>query len=307
MLTAFLSRADVSRHLQALHLLQELREALTARVKSASVQSLRFAAPVAGGSTLVRQATLPGLPAYSITVRAEWPGDAKHVTREVLQLHDATSGKLMAVMDAGHLVALRASLVSALAADVLAREDAKNVAVLGQGSAASSALKALRLVRSIDRVWLHEQDVAANFELAMRLQQTLATSVRGADSVEDAVADADIVVLTGHVSLPVTSLKPGAHVTVLAPETFARPPLSPQLLAGARRFCDTSEAALDWAGPFHAELGQVLTKEVPGRTGADEVTVFVSAGPAFSDLLAAWHVFETAKTDENLTRIDLEA
>lgn len=307
MLTAFLSHADVSRHMQALHLLQELRDAFTARVKSASVQSLRFAAPVPGGSTLVRQATLPGVPAYSVTVRAEWPGDHKHAAREVLQLHDATSGKLMAIMDAGHLTALRASLVGALAADVLAREDAKNVAVLGMGGAASSALKALRLVRSIDRVWMHEQDVAANFELAMRLQQALTTSVRGVDSVEEAVAGADIVVLTGQVPLPVDALRPGTHVTVLAAETFAQPPLAPALLERARRFCDAPEPALAWGAPFHAELGQVLSKEAAGRGSRDDVTVFASVGPAFLDLIAAWHVFETAKTDENITRIDLEA
>lgn len=40
MLTAFLSRAHV--HLQTLHLLKELKEALTARRKAASVQTLRF-------------------------------------------------------------------------------------------------------------------------------------------------------------------------------------------------------------------------------------------------------------------------
>ncbi len=303
MLTALLSRADVSRHMQALHLLRELREALGARVRPTSARTLRFDAPGDGASTLVRQATLPGLPAYEVTVRAEWPGRA----RSVLQLHDAATGQLLALMDAGHLTSLRASLVSALATDVLARADAKHVAILGAGPAASGALKALRLVRSIEQVWLYEPNAADNFELAQRLQLSLAMAVRAVDSAQEAVQAADIVVLTGDVPLGVAVVPAGAHVTVLAAERFVEPPLPAPLFARARRFCDVSEPALEWGAPFEAELGEVLASQKDGRLGPDEVTVFASVGPAFLDLLAAWHVYEGARHDEALTRIDLEA
>lgn len=299
MLTAFLSRADVSRHLQALHLLRELREAFTARARSASVRTLDFAPTAEGGPVLVRQAALAGVPAWAVTVRSG--------PRAVLQLHDAPSGQLLAMMDAGHLTALRASLVSALAADVLARPDARNIAVLGAGAAASSALKALRLVRSIEEVWFHEPNAADNFELAHRLSKTLSMAIHAADSVAEAVAHADLVVLTGHVHLDAAGLRPGTHVTVLHAAEFTRPPLSPETLARARRFCDAADPALAWGAPFDVELGAVLAGEQPGRTGDDELTVFASSGPAHLDLLAAWHVFEGARTDEALTRIDLEA
>lgn len=303
MLTAFLSRADVSRHLQALHLLKELRDALTRRSKAASVRTLRFEPTAPWTSTLVRQATLAELPAWMVTVRSETTRGA----RTVLQLHDAATGQLLAMMDAGHLMMLRASLMSALAADVLARPDAKNVAVLGAGPAASSALKALRLVRSIDYVWLHEPNLVDNFELAHRIQTTLSMAISAVDTPQEAAADADIVVLTGKVSLEGVTLKPGAHVTVLSAETFSPAPLVEAACAGARRFCDASEPVLEWGLPFHAELGEVLSGEKPGRQSDDQLTLFASIGPAALDLLAAWHVFEGARHDEGLTRIDLEA
>lgn len=302
MLTAFLSRADVSRHLQALHLLKELREALTARRKSASVRTLRFE-PAGENSTLVRQASLDGVPAWMVTVRSETPKGA----RSVLQLHDANTGQLLAMMDAGHLTMLRASLMSALAADVLARPDAKNVAVLGAGPAASSALKALRLVRSIELVWLHEPNMVDNFELTRKLQTALSMAITAADTAKEAVADADLVVLTENVSLEGVTFKPGAHVTVLSAERFPTAPLPLPEFSRARRFLDASEPALEWGLPFHAELGEVLSKEKPGRQSDDELTCFASVGPAALDLLAAWHVFEGARHDEGLTRIDLEA
>ncbi len=292
--------------MQALHLLRELSQAFTARRRSASVSALRVDAPTAPGSTLVRQATLPDLPAYSVTVKVEVP-QQRPASRSVLQLHDLTTGKLLAVMDATHLTSLRSSLVSALAAEVLSRPDAANVAVLGSGLAASGALKALRLVRAIDRVWLYEPDVVANTELTFRLQTTLSMAVRGTSSAAEAVAEADLVVLTGQVALPVEALRPGTHVTVLSAETFVEPPLRPSLLGRAKRFCDEPEPRLDWGLPFDGELSDVLAGTRPGRTSRDDVTVFASVGPAWLDLLAAWHVYEGARTDESLTRLDLEA
>ena len=303
MLTAFLSRADVSRHMQALHLLRELRETLTARRKAVSAQTLRFEPTPEPGSTLLRQAAVVGVPAWMVTVRSE----TTKGTRSVLQLHDAGTGQLLAMMDAGHLTMLRASLMSALAADVLARPDAKNVAVLGAGAAASSALKALRLVRSIEQVWFQEPNVVDNFELVHRLQTTLSMAIRAVDTPQEAVEDADIVVITGPVSLEGVTLKPGTHVTVLSAEKLTAVPLSQAAFKTARRFCDASEPALEWGLPFDAELGEVLSKEKAGRQSNDELTFFASLGPAFLDLVAAWHVFEGARHDEALTRIDLEA
>lgn len=275
-----------------------------ARQKAASVQTLRFQPSTPEpGSTLLRQAAVAGVPAWMVTVRSE---TAKG-TRSVLQLHEAGTGQLLAMMDAGHLMMLRASLMSALAADVLARPDARDVAVLGAGAAASSALKALRLVRSIEQVWFHEPNVVDNFELVHRLQTTLSMAIRAVDTPEEAVALADIVVITGPASLEGVTLKPGAHVTVLSAETFPGSPLPAPALKAARRFCDASEPSLEWGQPFDAELGEVLSNQKPGRQSDDQLTLFASVGPAALDLIAAWHVFEGARHDEGLTRIDLEA
>lgn len=301
MLTALLSRADVSRHLQALHLIKELREAFTRNPTLPPAQPVRFEVPDAG-KALVRHATFPGVPAWAVSARVE---SAKG-PRSVLQLHDAATGHLLAMMDSVHLSTLRASLVNAVAVDVLSRADAKHVAVLGSGAAASSALKALRLVRSIEHVWVHETSEADNFERSRRLATTLSMAIHCADSVEEAVAAADLIVLTGDISLGKTKLRPGVHVSVLSADGFESAPLQPTELAVTRNFADTTEPGLEWGTTFTA-LGDVLAGTKPGRRDADDVTLFASAGPAHLDLLAAWHVYEGARHDEGLTRIDLEA
>ncbi len=296
MLTAFLTRADVSRHLQALRLLREWREALS----KAGGAEPEADAELRPDAARIRHAQWPGVPAFSVSVVAGG--------KATLHLHDSKSGKLLCVMDAGHLMALRASLTGALATDLLAREDARHVAVLGSGSAASSALKALRLVRSLQRVWVYEEDPAANTELALRLQSTLATSVRGTDSAEEAAENADVVVLVGGAPLPTDVIRPGAHVVVLNADTFEQPPLPAALLARARRSGDTPAATRRW-GHFGetTTLSALLANPALGRQSPDDVTLFVSTGPAWLDLLTAWHVYEGARTDEAPVRLDLES
>lgn len=275
MLTTFLSRSEVSRHLNAIHLLQELREAMTKH-------------PMAGD-----EGRLPGFPAWCVTTRSG--------AHQVLQLHDAATGGLLAVMDSVHLSTLRASLVGALAADVLARGDAKHVAVLGSGAAASSALKALRLVRSIEHVWVNEENEAENFARARALATTMSMSVHAVDSVEEAVAAADLVLLTGGVSLGELKLRAGTHVSVVQAGAFNFAPLSPPELRHARAF---SDGVFPWKQG--ASLHEVL-RGAPGRVDPDDVTLFAGVSPAPLDLVAAFHVYEGARHDEALTRLDLES
>lgn len=306
-LTAFLSRTDVSRHLQALHLLRELREAFAKHRFDVAAPALRMSLAdvgrqlggAAANDAQLRVTTLSGVPAWSVLTQASG--------RAVLQLHDKESGKLLAVMDAAQLLSLRAAMVSAVAADALARPDAKNVAVLGMGPAASSALKSLRLVRSIERVWFHEPNVADNFELARRLSTTLSMAISAVDTPREAVLNADLVVLTGDVALGDVTLRPGTHVTVLGADQFTAPPISRNVLEGARRFRDATSPTLTWSAPFELELREALDGSKPGRENADQLTVFASVSPPQLDLLTAWHVFEGARLDDTLTRIDLEA
>jgi ornithine cyclodeaminase len=101
-------------------------------------------------------------------------------------------------------------------------------------------------------------------------------------------------------------LKPGAHVTVLGADGFAEPPLPRALLERAARFCDARAACAAWAGPVHADLGQVLRGEAPGRVDAAQLTFFQSSGPSFLELVAAWHVFQGARHDSRISRVELE-
>lgn len=306
MLTTLLTRTDVSRHLRALHLMQTLKDALKAHLRADSAQTLRFPAPNSGGSTLIRQAILPSLPAYAVTVRSEHPA-GKPVSRAVLQLHDGHTGQLLALMDAGHLMALRAAVTGAVAVDVLAPADAAHVAVLGVGPSTSGALKALRLVRSLERVQLFDPDIAMATELSFKLHHETKTPIHATETAEEAIAGADVVLVDGAVRLPTKGLKPSCHISVLGADGLDASPLHENLATQARLYADAPNATVPWAKSPITDLGTVLAGEKPGRESPEQTTVWLSIGPAVLDLVTAWHVYEGARADDTLPRLDFES
>ncbi|HEX8435088.1 ornithine cyclodeaminase family protein [Archangium sp.] len=320
MSTLLLTRADVVRHMEALTLLSEMREAFRADAEVRSVEPQRARAPLhaEGSALVVFPGTLPGIPAYTVKVHARFPGRSPAIQGTV-QLHDLETGSLLAVMDSGHLTALRTGVVGALASDVLARQDASRVALIGAGPQASMQLKSLRLVRSLNHVRIYDPDLTKSVEFATRMYHALNLPVRPAESVEEAVADADIVITATSAREPFLfpgMLRGGTHVTALGADEPGLAELSAGLLRQSTFFCDNRALALAMGAPagvglgeevIHAELGEVLAGTKQGRTDAGQVTLFGAVGLPFQDLVAAWHVYLGARADDAVQRVDFRA
>lgn len=320
MSTLLLNRSDVARNIEALTLLSDMREAFRTDALARTVAPQRARAPLhAEGSALVLfPGSLPGIPAYSVKVHARFPGQTPAI-QGVVQLNDLATGALLAVMDSGHLTALRTAVVGALAADVLARADANRVAIVGAGTQGVLSLKTLRLVRSLQHVRVYDAEPGQAEAFAARMYHELHLPVRVADSVAEAVEDADLIVTSTSARqaiLHAGMVPQGAHVTTLGADEPGRGELSAELLQRGRFVCDhrglaVSSGAVGGAGlteaVIHAELGEIIAGLKPGRTSAEEITVFGAVGLPFQDLAAAWHVYLGAKEDESVRRMDFLA
>lgn len=320
MSTLLLTRSDVSRNLQALTLLTDMREAFRADALARMVAPQRTRVPLhAEGTAMVLfPGSLPGVPAYSVKVHGRFPTSTPS-SPGVLQLHDLATGALLAVMDAGHLSAVRTGVVGALAADVLARPEATRVAFLGAGSRAVLQLKSLRLVRTLSQAFVYDADFTKAAAFATRMYQQLSLPVQPVLSVAEAVAEADIVVTSlpaGQSVLSSEWARPGMHLTALGAEESDKVELPAQLLQRATFVCDSRSLALSsgmvgGAGPeestIHAELGEIIAGMRTGRTSPEQLTVFGMVGLPFQDLAAAWHVYQAALGDDEVRRVDFDA
>jgi ornithine cyclodeaminase len=223
-------------------------------------------------------------------------------------LSDGESGEPVAFLNASAITEIRTAAVSAVATRALAREDARELGILGAGVQARSHLEAMRVVRDLERVRIYSPTPEHARSLA---EEGGAEAVA---SAEEAVREADVVVTATSSPEPVLLrqwLKPGAHVNAIG----GRPPVMRELdtrtIADSAFFVDRRESAESEAGDYlaareegaigadhiRAELGEVLIGARPGRTGPEELTVFRSLGLAIEDLAAADHVVRRARAE----------
>ena len=248
-------------------------------------------------------------PLYSLKTVCVFPDNPQRgldAHQGTVTLFDGETGEVRALMNASAITAIRTAAVSAVATRLLAREDARELGVLGAGVQARSHLEALRLVRNFEQVRIfsptaeHAQALAA--EAGAEAVETAEEAVRGADVVVTATSSVEPVLRRDW-------LQEGAHVNVVG----GRPPMMRELdiatIADSAFFVDRRESAeaeaFDYRdaleagaiGPDHikAEIGEVLVGAKPGRSAADELTVFRSLGLAVEDLAAAEYVVRRAR------------
>jgi alanine dehydrogenase len=251
----------------------------------------------AGHALLKWVTSYPGNPARGLPT----------VTGLVL-LSDASDGRLVAVLDAGAVTALRTGAAAVLAAETVGRPG--SAAVIGAGVNGKAAARTF-LARGRDvLLW----DVSA--ERARAAAEEL--DARVASSREEAfAADVLVTVTPGHeVLLPEGSLRPGQHVSLMGADGPGKAEIAVEELARARVFCDDWEqashggelAAAVAAGLVSRErvtvLGAVLAGEAPGRQHDSDVTLFDSTGLAIQDLAIALAAMERAR-ELDLQMIDL--
>ena len=234
-----------------------------------------------------------------------------HTHQAMIVLFDPDTGTLQAVMDGRYITEARTGAVSAVSARYLSRADASTLAIVGTGVQARGHLHAFKDVRQIRevRVWSPRRPSRERF--VRDVQPHAGMPVHAAESAEEAVRGADLVVLATASPQPVVNLRwiaPGSHiVSVGAPRPDQRE-IDPALTARARLFVDSKAAALAESGdiimgiaegrfgPDHiaGELGELVLGRVEGRRSDEEITIFKSLGMAVEDVVTADLVYRRA-------------
>ena len=300
-----LPEEDVRRLLDLDELIDALADAL------AEVSAGHASVPPRVAAFVPERGALAAMPGYAAGVLetklvSVFPGhEPSH--QALIALFDDATGTPLAVMGGTHITAARTGAASALSTRLLAREDARVLAVLGTGVQARSHLDAVTRVREFDEVRV----AGRNRERAA----TLGVSV--ADTFEAAVRGADVVCACTDAPTPVMRrewLAAGAHVTSVGlsrdgPELDADTVRADVLAVESRVAFEPYPAGaheLQGLDPAAAvELGELVAGTHPGRTSPDQLTVYKSMGHAAEDAAAARLVYERALREGAGTEVDL--
>jgi ornithine cyclodeaminase len=226
-------------------------------------------------------------------------------------LFDPATGVPVALLQAGAITAIRTAAASAAATDVLAREDASVLALLGYGEQALTHARAITRIRPIRKiiVWGRNPDLAAG--MAVKLENELHISATSAPSVHAACASAHIICAVTAAAEPIlhgADVALGTHVNLVGAGTAAQREADDTLVVRGRLFADHREGVLKQGGEvLHAiaagligeshvqgEIGEVMAGTLTGRQTAEDVTLYKSLGAIVQDLAAGWFVFQRA-------------
>src|SRR3954466_5316052 len=212
------------------------------------------------------------------------------VVMGMICVSSAADDEPLALVDVRSVTALRTGAVAAVAAQELAREDARTVGLIGCGLHGAWAARCLAAAEYGPGVCFDPDPEAAG-ALAGELDWEAGTR-------EDALA-CDVVQCVTPGSEPVVRAgepRPGTHFNMLGADGPGKAEADLEVVSAAELFCD------EWLRASHGgeltgaveaglvsrervtDLGAVLTGAAPGRGSDEAVTLFDSTGLAIQDL-----------------------
>ncbi len=239
-----------------------------------------------------------------------WPGNVdKGLTnhQSTVFLFDADTGQCRAVVGGNLLTALRTAAASAVSIKHLARDDAKVLGMIGAGHQSVFQMQAAVRQRRFEKVigWNRSPeklDRLADCADALGLPfeavdlQTLATQ-----------ADVIISIASSHAAILESEMvTPGTHIACMGTDTKGKQEVEAALLARATVFTDEIAQSVGIGEAQHAiaadliakedivEIGAVINGNHPGRSRADQITLFDGTGVGLQDLAVASSVVDLA-------------
>lgn len=230
-------------------------------------------------------------------------------------LFDPYNGTPLSVMDATLITEVRTGAMTAVGAKHLARKDAKILGHIGARGTAFSNVTMLDSLFDLDEIRVTSRRPESREAFAEELRKQVSTPVRVAESAEETLENADIMVEASRLMEPTPlvrteAVKPGAFVvpygTVSAVEENLLDVMDKVVVddwreaqsgrfGALRHHVDTGKLSED---TLHAELGQVLTGERTAREHDDERILFWHRGLSILDVAVANLILRRAEAAE---------
>jgi ornithine cyclodeaminase len=248
---------------------------------------------------------------YSFKYVNGHPGNTRQGLSTVVAfgvLADMATGMPSLISELTLTTALRTAATSVMAAKLLARRDAKSMALIGNGAQSEFQALAFHHLMGIEEVRVFDTDPAATDKLVRNLAAAapglrvvrsagVAQAVRGASIVTTVTADK----ANAHILTP-EMIEPGMHINGVGGDCPGKTELAPEAVKLCSVFVEFEpqsriEGELQqMPADFPAtELWEVMTLQVAGRRCGVEVTLFDSVGFALEDYSALRLLRDCAK------------
>ncbi|HEU4416483.1 MAG TPA: ornithine cyclodeaminase family protein [Candidatus Angelobacter sp.] len=264
---------------------------------------------------------------FAAKANANFPGNMGRgmpTIQGVVLLFDADNGQVLAVMDSIEITTLRTGAATAVAAKYLARRDSRVATICGCGNQGRVQLRAVRQACAIEKVFAWDIREKAAEQFAAELGAEMNIQVSSTKDLAHALQASDVCISCTPARkffIRAEDVPAGMFIAAVGADNEDKQELDPALLAprnkvvaDVRPQCaaigdlhHAIAAGTATAAGIHAELGEIVCGKKPGRTNAEEITIFDSTGMALQDVAAAACVYEKAVNTGKGTSISLAA
>ena len=233
----------------------------------------------------------------------------------LLTLYDPGTGVPLAIMDATLITACRTGAMTAVGARYLARPDSRVLGHVGARGTAFWNIVLLDELFDLDEIRVTSRRPESREAFARQLAAVTRAPVRVADTAEDVFDGADILVEASRLTEPApllrtAAVRPGAFVvpygTVSAVELDLLDVMDKVVVddwreaqsgrfGALRRHVDTGRLS---PVSLHAELGQIVTGQRPGRERDDERILLWHRGLAILDIAVGLAILRRAEEQD---------
>ncbi len=230
-------------------------------------------------------------------------------------LYDLKTGTPKAMMEARTLTGKRTAATSAMASQMLSREDAKVLLMIGTGALSTELIRAHATIRPIEKVFIWGRNFHKAQQVAARLAKERFT-VAPIQDIDDIIHEADIISCATLSAKPLLfgrHLRPGQHYDLVGAYKPDMREADDSFIRNVQLYVDTYEGSIgetgDLAVPLKegtitidhlkSDLFELCKNQKEGRKNKDEVTCFKSVGHALEDLAAASLVFNSINNSQS--------
>jgi ornithine cyclodeaminase len=240
-------------------------------------------------------------------------GNTPEGSTPILILWNATSAKLLAIIEARALGQLRTGAMSAIATRWMSAPDADDLAIIGSGKQALTQVAAVAAVRALRRIRVFSPTRSKRVAFANKLWQFYPhVDVRLSDNASSATEGASIITLMTRAREPVITasmIAPGAHINAAGAITNERREFAQDIFPRATLVAvDTLPATrklsaefIDWYDGTQRgdwtpvqSISEIVAAARP-RPGPTDISLFKPMGMGISDVALGIEIVRRAE------------
>ena len=267
------------------------------------------------GESDIKAAYVEGLDSFAIKIASGFFDNPKlglPSSNGLMVLLDSETGVIKSVLlDEGYLTDTRTAIAGAIAAKYLSNQDASNLGIIGAGIQARLQLKAILLVRKINKINLWARDKVKVDEFIDSLKD-LKIDINISESCKELASSSDIILTTTPSKKPLLEfdwIKKGTHITAMGSDAEQKNELHPTMIKLCDKYIPDNQPQTTILGELHHaikenlispdhkfdDLGSIIIDPSLGRKNKEDITICDLTGTGVQDTAIARYTYNICK------------